>query len=461
MGDIWTAISRELYNNQLVAVGFISDNNIHTRVPIENLEEFFRNNSVTNIILDIQTGDIQGHGINIDYLDTYKCTLSGRCIFTPGIGEYQILGLASKNIDKLKKEKNKLKIAQDIQEKRESANKKLAIAATVLSVTATGIRGISKNIELHTHKDLKQTVYNNLKRYNNLLEQIIEGKRRTNRIIELDSSIIKYSRQLESSNIRSIKLQDDIIEYGVIQYLKNMQVLINVCLSPIIKYNLMDESLREFGAETTLRVYSKSLDNKIHKIKQLQLETKKLIEKNIANKQNNKDTQHIEDIEKQIKKLEDTINNSIDIQNEIVVRQKLLLMDSIDITSIKVKIETLKDDKLKDEYYDYLYHLENTLLEERQKLSKKLQEFYDKHRESIEKSIEEITLMLKDIKNENYSIKEINGMSTYIVSELNRLHNDIEEVPMNIRESLENKYDKLQSLFEDIKNILNNTHEGD
>lgn len=459
MGDIWTAVSRELYNNQLIAVGFIGDNNIHTRVPIENLEQFFNNNNITNIILDTQTGDIQGHGINIDCLDTYKCTPTGRCVFTPGIGEYQILNLASKNISKLKKEKSKLEIARDIQEKRESASRGLAIAATILAVTATGIKGIGKNIEIHTHRDLKQTVYNKLKRYNSLLEQLIEAKRRTNRIIELDSSIIKYSRQLESSNIRSIKLQDDIIEYGVIQYLKNMQVLINVCLGPIIKYNLMDESLREFGAETTLRLYNKSLDNKIHKIKQLQLETKKLVEKNISNKPNNINTQHIEEIEKQIKKLENIINNSIGIQNEIVVRQKLLLMDSIDITSIKVKIETLRDDKLKDEYYDYLYHLENTLLEERQKLSGKLQEFYDRHRESIEKSIEEISLMLQDIKNENYNTKEINGMSTYIVNELNRLHNDIEEVPMNIRESLENKYNKLQDLFEDTKNILNSTHE--
>lgn len=459
MGDIWTAVSRELYNNQLIAIGFVGDNNIHTRIPIENLEEFFRNNSVTNILLDVQTGSIKGHGININCLDTYKCTPTGRCVFTPGIGEYQILNLASKNISKLKKEKNKLEIARDIQEKRESASKGLAIAATVLAVTATGIKGISKNIEQHTHKDLKETVYKKLKRYNNLLDQLIEAKRRTNRIIELDSSIIKYSRQLESSNVRSIKLQDDIMEYGVIQYLKNVQVLINVCLSPIIKYNLMDEYLREFGAETTLRLYSKSIDNKIHKIKQLQLETKKLIEKNTSTKHDDKHTQYIEDIEVQIKKIENIISSKINIQNEVEVRQKLLLMDSIDITSTKIKIETLKDIKLKDEYYDYLYHLENTLLEKRQELVNKLQEYYNRHKQDIENSIKEVELMLQDITGEKYTKEEVSGMSEYIESEMTKIHNDIEDIPMSVRDELENKYERLQSLFENTQNNLNNTQE--
>lgn len=459
MGDIWTAVSRELYNNQLIAIGFVGDNNIHTRIPIENLEEFFRNNSVTNIVLDVQTGSIKGHGININCLDTYKCTPTGRCVFTPGIGEYQILNLASKNISKIKKEKNKLEIARDIQEKRESASKGLAIAATVLAVTATGIKGISKNIEQHTHKDLKETVYKKLKRYNNLLDQLIEAKRRTNRIIELDSYIIKYSRQLESSNVRSIKLQDDIMKYGVIQYLKNVQVLIKVCLSPIIKYNLMDESLREFGAETTLRLYSKSIDNKIHKIKQLQLETKKLIEKNTSTKHDDKHTQYIEDIEVQIKKIENIISSKINIQNEVEVRQKLLLMDSIDITGTKIKIETLKDIKLKDEYYDYLYHLENTLLEKRQELVNKLQEYYNRHKQDIENSIEEVELMLQDITGEKYTKEEVSGMSEYIESEMTKIHNDIEDIPMSIRDELENKYERLQSLFENTQNNLNNTQE--
>lgn len=221
----------------------------------------------------------------------------------------------------------------------------------------------------------------------------------------------------------------------------------------------MDESLREFGAETTLRLYSKSIDNKIHKIKQLQLETKKLIEKNTSTKHDDKHTQYIEDIEVQIKKIENIISSKINIQNEVEVRQKLLLMDSIDITGTKIKIETLKDIKLKDEYYDYLYHLENTLLEKRQELVNKLQEYYNRHKQDIENSIEEVELMLQDITGEKYTKEEVSGMSEYIESEMTKIHNDIEDIPMSIRDELENKYERLQSLFENTQNNLNNTQE--
>ena len=421
--DAWVAVCRELLNNRLIAVGFVNNHNKRIRVPVESLEKFFSFNKVLNVTFNVITNDIESYIININSLGTYRYTPSGRCTFIPGIDETEIL-------KRFKLENNSTDIDDRVKEVDDSIDKlkskvKITAANSIISATAIGIKAINKNINDLSTKDIKKTILGKLKKYSKILDKIVAIKQNTNKTIYNNKNIVEYSRELECKLLGKSNLRQDILNYGIPTYVRNIQTLIKLCLEPIIKYELMDTSLKDLGTETTFRVYSTSLNNKILRIKSMHLETKQLIQENrsLIGVLEVDDIQQklVEEIELMLNSLENNIKLHRDIK-----QSKLAL--------IRSKIGSITNTELKNEYYDYLYSLEHMSIPI---------ENNNIQRENIAKQLDDIKVLIQDTS--LCSTEELLGIAQLITSELEKIIKDAQNLGEAEKEDIQRTVNELKN----------------
>lgn len=427
--DSWVAVSREVIGNNLLAVGFLNNKNKRIRVPVEELELFCNKNKVLNIIFNKASNNIASNIINIDSLDTYRYTPSGRCTYLPGIGEESILRLSNINNDENNIEDSVKNIDDKVDKIKEKA--KVAVTVGLVAIATAGVKTLSKNISNISTKDIKQTIYSKLKRYEYILDKLIEAKYKTNKKIYNNKGIIEYSREIECESIKNSSIVHDLKTLGIPNYIRNIQTLIRICMEPIIKYDLMDTSLKDLGAETTFRVYSTALNNKIFKIKSLHLETKQLI-------QENRQTRKICAYDESQRNLIDSIDTEIaELESNIRCRKNI---NKSVIMKLKAKVSNIADKDTRNEYYDYLYSIESISIPEENSLIQK---------DIILKQLDDVVVLIDDMSMITCGKKETDGINQFIEEEIQSIYNMTTELNQHEK-------DEVMQRIEDVKTKLEN-----
>ena len=294
---VWTAISRETIDYKTINIIFMNTLGQKRRVAVVELDDFCKNNYVSNLVME--NGNMKFLGITIYDLPDYKLGRDGQWSVSGKYNEDCIYNMATSYI-----QLQQTKICQDKKNHclRGTSNEEThsnftqnvsnikdisqaaAVTAVTTAVTATvaGIgfvgKAIYRKLNAKQVAELQTNICNKLDNYSEMIDILTRTKYATNNELKADSSIVDYNNDFEARHNNRTKLVNEIRQYGIVGCVKNIESRVENLRSQAETNKVLDYSLK--GVNTTygtLQAYIGSLTGRIATLKQLHTETGNLL----------------------------------------------------------------------------------------------------------------------------------------------------------------------------------------
>lgn len=351
---VWTAINRETHDHTLANLTFINKLGQRRRVAYNDIEDFCKNNYVSNVIWENNSPKILGCSMN----DLPEYRLHSDCVYRlyAKYDENYIYNKAYGYIQsqerKIQEDANNGCLRGNTTEPTKtnltsniSAIKDISTATAVTAVTTAGVatatgiglaaRAIYKKLNSKQIVEMQSEMCKSLGKISELVEILIKMKYRTNNYIREHSNITEYNNILEASSELSNRLVNEVKQYGVVGCTKTLCTKIEQIRSKAEANKIITEKLKNNSNIGTLQAYIDSIYSRINIIKQEHNTTRRLINNN-----------------RQIKYNIEQAN----IEAEQIRQFQSQLYDNISqiINNLEIKISRYEAEQLDDSNVDYI-----------------------------------------------------------------------------------------------------------
>ena len=351
---VWTAINRETHERKLANLTFINKLGQRRRVAYNDIEDFCKNNYVSNVIWENNSPKIIG--CLMSDLPEYRLHSDGVYRLYAKYDENYIYNKAYGYIQSQERKiqedtyngclrGNTTETTQTNLTSNISAIKDISTATAVTAVTTAGVatatgiglaaRAIYKKLNSKQIAEMQSEMCKSLGKISELVEILIRMKYRTNNYIREHSNVTKYNNNLEASNELSNRLVNEVRQYGVVGCTKTLCTKIEQIRSKAEANKILTEKLKNSSNIGTLQAYINSIYSRINIIKQEHSATQRLINNN-----------------RQIKYNREQAN----IEAEQIRQFQLQLYNNINqiINNLETKISRYEAEQLDDSNVDYI-----------------------------------------------------------------------------------------------------------
>ena len=424
---VWTAVSKEKAisgsKDNIISIVFRNTIGVQQRVSYESLENFCKNNYVSN--LAIVNNKISMIGCSLNDLPEYRLNHNGT--YTK-YGRYDENFIYNKVYVYIQNQEQRIK--EDVRNKclKGSTNteigsnitkninaiKDITTATAVTAVTAAGAasvagaigagKAIYKQVNKKKALEIQTEIYKRLLKFQELIEILVKTKQRTNNELERNTDICEYNNRFEAQHEVVGKLKKEITELGFEECLRKLEEGVRQCESKAQAYNLLNEKLNIQGNLTSgnLSDFINIINNRIDIAKMQHNKTLGLLQENI--------------------RIKNEAENAIRLGLEHEQNQAVLIQQiSLSINNINNKVnnyinivEVNSDLNLKDTFVDMS---ESSIQSELNNLIIQTEQLDDIQIRNEKQS------KLKEIK-ENYN-KTYNKVKSIITNEENSIKNEI------------------------------------
>jgi len=229
--ELWLVVGREMYQNKLKHVCLLSDQGNRKVMTVNQLSTFSNKNKVVNV--KAYGEQLQGVGISLLSIPTYKKDPTGQMVQISGTSEQAIISAAQPFINKIMEE-----------EQRKEARKNAPDA--------------DKESKINFIIDKLQLCYN-------ILNELEDTKSLTNEKLLIES-VSRYTKQLDIDNADD-SIQNMVNRYGITGLVKSVDTRISRCKDRAKKYDLLKENIRERTGFDTIQSLCEMMFQKVENVK--------------------------------------------------------------------------------------------------------------------------------------------------------------------------------------------------
>ena len=229
--ELWLVVGREMHQNKLKHVCLLSNNGKRKMMTVNQLSTFSNKNKVVNV--KAYGEQLQGVGISLLSIPTYKKDPTGQMVQISGTSEQAIISAAQPFINKIMEE-----------EQRKEARKNAPDA--------------DKESKINFIIDKLQLCYN-------ILNELENTKSLTNEKLLIER-VSRYTKQLDIDNADD-SIQNNVTRYGITGLVKSVDTRISRCKERAKKYNLLKENIRERTGFDTIQSLCEMMFQKVENVK--------------------------------------------------------------------------------------------------------------------------------------------------------------------------------------------------
>lgn len=229
--ELWLVVGREMHQNKLKHVCLLSNTGKRKMMTVNQLSTFSNKNKVVNV--KAYGEQLQGVGISLLSIPTYKKDPTGQMVQISGTSEQAIISAAQPFINKIMEE-----------EQRKEARKNAPDA--------------DKESKINFIIDKLQLCYN-------ILNELENTKSLTNEKLLIER-VSRYTKQLDIDNADD-SIQNNVTRYGITGLVKSVDTRISRCKERAKKYNLLKENIRERTGFDTIQSLCEMMFQKVENVK--------------------------------------------------------------------------------------------------------------------------------------------------------------------------------------------------
>lgn len=229
--ELWLVVGREMRQNKLKHVCLLSNTGKRKMMTVNQLSTFSNKNKVVNV--KAYGEQLQGVGISLLSIPTYKKDPTGQMVQISGTSEQAIISAAQPFINKIMEE-----------EQRKEARKNAPDA--------------DKESKINFIIDKLQLCYN-------ILNELENTKSLTNEKLLIER-VSRYTKQLDIDNADD-SIQNNVTRYGITGLVKSVDTRISRCKERAKKYNLLKENIRERTGFDTIQSLCEMMFQKVENVK--------------------------------------------------------------------------------------------------------------------------------------------------------------------------------------------------
>ena len=229
--ELWLVVGREMHQNKLKHVCLLSNTGKRKMMTVNQLSTFSNKNKVVNV--KAYGEQLQGVGISLLSIPTYKKDAMGQMVQVSGTSEQAIINAAQPFINKIMEE-----------EQRKEARKNAPDA--------------DKESKINFIIDKLQLCYN-------ILNELENTKSLTNEKLLIER-VSRYTKQLDIDNADD-SIQNNVTRYGITGLVKSVDTRISRCKERAKKYNLLKENIRERTGFDTIQSLCEMMFQKVENVK--------------------------------------------------------------------------------------------------------------------------------------------------------------------------------------------------
>ena len=308
---VWTCINKETHNGTIANLTFINKLGKRQRVPYDRLAQFCQSNYISNII--VEDGKVKMIGCSLYDIPDFRLNSYGQYELKaphdenwvynkalPYIQSQERLIQEDYNNGSLKTargEGNQLQASANIQAVAGGISdiRGTAEAVAITAVTAAGAAAVTGTVvagkaiynQLNKKKLVEEQdkICSMLHKCNNFVKVLTSTKLKTNNMYRSNKNLVTYNNSIESNNENTGTLRNEINKFGINGCIQKTAEVVNSCKARANAAKVIDMPLKNVNTNFgTLNAYIQNIEQSLNNVKQLHLETKNLINENIAYK---------------------------------------------------------------------------------------------------------------------------------------------------------------------------------